>query len=161
MLSGIPESVSEDVLEELVISVLADIDVFVESEDIEVCHRFGKPDRDKSQKTIVCFVNRKNCKKVLFNKKKLSSIDCSKQNFTQNTKIFANENLTPMNESIAYNCRRLKCSGLIHGCFSRDDIVRIKCWEKDRPMKISHVDKLHGLFPDFDVGDADDKISIS
>ena len=157
MLSGIPESVSEDVLEELVISVLADIDVFVESEDIEVCHRFGKPDRDKSQKTIVCFVNRKNCKKVLFNKKKLSSIDCSKQNFTQNTKIFANENLTPMNESIAYNCRRLKCSGLIHGCFSRDDIVRIKCWEKDRPMKISHVDKLHGLFPDFDVGDADDK----
>ena len=157
MLSGIPESVSEDVLEELVISVLADIDVFVESEDIEVCHRFGKPDRDKSQKTIVCFVNRKNCKKVLFNKKKLSSIDCSKQNFTQNTKIFANENLTPMNESIAYNCRRLKCSGLIHGCFSRDDIVRIKCWEKDRPMKISHVDKLHGLFPDFNVGDADDK----
>ena len=157
MLSGIPESVSEDVLEELVISVLAFIDVFVESEDIEVCHRFGKPDRDKSQKTIVCFVNRKNCKKVLFNKKKLSSIDCSKQNFTQNTKIFANENLTPMNESIAYNCRRLKCSGLIHGCFSRDDIVRIKCWEKDRPMKISHVDKLHGLFPDFDVGDADDK----
>ena len=62
-----------------------------------------------------------------------------------------------MNESIAYNCRKLKCSGLIHGCFSRDDIVRIKCWEKDRPMKISHADKLHGLFPDFDVGDADDK----
>ena len=110
-----------------------------------------------ADKTIARFVNRKNCKKVLFNKKKLSSVDWSKEDFTQNTKIFANENLTPMNESIAYNCRRLKCSGLIHGCFSRDDIVRIKCWEKDRPMKISHVDKLHGLFPDFDVGDADDK----
>ena len=85
VLSGIPESVSEDVLEESVIPVLADIDVSVESQDIEACHRFGKPDRDKSQKTILQFVNRKNCKKVLFNKKKLSSIDCSKYNFTQNT----------------------------------------------------------------------------
>ena len=69
------------------ISVLADIDVSVESQDIEASHRFGKPDRDKSQKTIMQFVNRKNRKNVLFNKKKLSSIDCSKHSFMQNTKI--------------------------------------------------------------------------
>ena len=55
VLSGIPESVSEDVLEESVISVLADIDVFVESQDIKACHRFGKPDREKSQK-IFCIL---------------------------------------------------------------------------------------------------------
>ena len=48
VLSGIPESVSEDVLEKSVITVLADIDVSVKSQDIEACHRFGKPDRDKS-----------------------------------------------------------------------------------------------------------------
>ena len=138
------------------IFILADIDVSVESEDIEACHRFGKPDRDKSQKTIVQLVNRKNYKKVLFNKKNLSNIDCSKHNFTQNTKIFANENLTSVNESITCNCRKLKSSGLIHGCFSRDGIVRIKRQEKDRPVKIFHVDKLHRLFSDFDFGDAED-----
>ena len=88
VLSGIPESVSEDVLEESVILDLADIDVSVESQDIETCHRFGKPDRDKSKKTTVRFVNRKNCKKFLLNKKKLSSIAYSKNNFTQNTKNF-------------------------------------------------------------------------
>ena len=93
----------------------------------------------------------KNCKKVLFNKKKLSSIDNSKHNFTQNTKIFANENLTPVNESTAYNCRKLK---------HRDGIVRIKRREKDRPVKIFHMDKLHGLFPNFDFGDADDKDNV-
>ena len=142
------------------ISILADIDVSVECQDIEACHRFGNPDRDKSQKTIVQFVNRKNCIEILFNKKKLSSIDCSTHNFMQNTKIFANENLTPMNEPIAYNCRKLKHSGLIHGCFSRDDIVRIKHREKDRPVKIFHMDKLHGLFPDFDFGDAEDEDDI-
>ena len=65
-----------------------------------------------------------------------------------------------MNESIAYNCRKLKHSGLICGCFLRDDIVRIKCLEKDRPMKIIYMDKLHGLFPDFDFGDADDEDDI-
>ena len=64
--------VSEDVLEESVISVLADIDVLVEIQDIEVCHRFGKPDRDKSQKTIVRFVNRKNCKKFYLTRKNLA-----------------------------------------------------------------------------------------
>ena len=48
ILSGIPESISEDVLEESVIPILADVDVFVERHDIEVCYRFGKLDRDKS-----------------------------------------------------------------------------------------------------------------
>ena len=48
ILSGIPESISEDVLEESVIPILADVDVFVERHDIEACYRFGKLDRDKS-----------------------------------------------------------------------------------------------------------------
>ena len=89
ILSGIPESVSEDVLEESVIPVLADVDVLVESQDIEACHRFGKPERDKSQKTTVRFVKRKNCKKALFKKKLLSllitanTILCKIQKFLQ------------------------------------------------------------------------------
>ena len=51
VLSGIPELVSEDVLEESVISVLADIYVFVESEDIETCHRLGK--QEKLQESFI------------------------------------------------------------------------------------------------------------
>ena len=47
------------------------------------------------------FSELKNCKKVFFNNKKINCIDNSKHNFTQNTKIFANENMTPMNESVA------------------------------------------------------------
>ena len=132
ILSGIPESVSEDVLEESVISVLADIDVLVESQDVEACHRFDKPDRDKSQKIIVRFVNRKNCKKFYLTRKNLAVLITANTIFTQNTKSFANQNLTTMNESICYNCRKLKRSGLINGCFSRDGIVRIKR-RKDRP----------------------------
>ena len=155
VLSGIPGSISEDVLEESVIPVFADIDMFVESHDTEVWHMFGKPDRQKSRKTIVRFVNRKSFKIV--NQKKLGSIDCSKHNLP---KIFANENLTPMNESIAYNYRKLKCDGLIHGYVSKDDIVRIKRHEKDSPVKIFYMDKLHGLFPKSVFGDEDDEDHI-
>ena len=153
LLNGIQELVSGDVLEESVMFLL-------KVKILRLVIGLANLIKDKSQKTIVWFVNRKNCKKVLLNKKKLNSIDCSKHNFTQR-KIFANENLTPMNESIAYNCRKLKRSGLIHGCFSRDGIVRIKCRKKDRPVKIFHMDKLHGLFCDSYFGDAEDKMRVT
>ena len=68
--SGIPENVPNNNLESLVISVLSDITVQVKPRDIEACHRIGKP-TSKTQKTIVRFVNRKNCEKVLANKKTL------------------------------------------------------------------------------------------
>ena len=45
ILSGISDSVSDDTLEESVIFVLAAIDVYVEHQEIGVCHRFAKPGR--------------------------------------------------------------------------------------------------------------------
>ena len=57
--SGIPKNVPDNNLESTVISVLSEIDVQVESRDIEACHQIGKPS-SKTQKTIVRFVNRKN-----------------------------------------------------------------------------------------------------
>ena len=47
VLSGISDSVSYDTLKESMISLLIDADVFAEHHDIEVCHRFGKDDRQK------------------------------------------------------------------------------------------------------------------
>ena len=82
----------------------------------------------------------KNCKKVLSNKKKLGKIDCRKHNFTNRTKIFASENLTPMNKSITYNFHKLKCNGLICGCVSREGIIKMKHEERARSLKIFHMD---------------------
>ena len=62
--------------------------------------------------------------------------------------IFVNENLTPMNETIAYNCRKLKRGGLIHACYSRNGIVYIKENETSRPIRVFHLDKLISLFPE-------------
>ena len=41
---GIPDTVPDDELEETVTSILSDIDVKINLNDIEDCHRFGKQD---------------------------------------------------------------------------------------------------------------------
>ena len=87
--SGIPENVPDNNLESTVISVLLDIDVQVEPRDIEVCHRIGKP-TSKTQKTIVRFVNIKNCEKVLANKKKLLKLNNEKHKFHAGTNLMPN-----------------------------------------------------------------------
>ena len=75
IISGIPDSVDNNQLEDSVTEILTDINVNVESNDIEACHRIGKKDsRIGSTKTIIRFVNKKHTKQVLYNKKKLSQV---------------------------------------------------------------------------------------
>ena len=109
VLSGIPENIPDNQLENTVASILSDIGINIQSEEVEACHRFGKTDRkSKSKKTIIRLVNRKHCKKALHNKEKLSNVNNNKFSFNAETKLYINENLSPMNESIAFNCRKLK-----------------------------------------------------
>lgn len=61
-------------MEELVISALVEIDVFVQGSNTEACHIFGKPDKRNSQKTILHFINWKTFKKVLVNKKNFAVV---------------------------------------------------------------------------------------
>ena len=68
VLTGIPETVKDNELEDVILTFFNDIDVNVQSSDIEVCHRFDKPDQQKSKKTIIRLINRKNAKNVVVNK---------------------------------------------------------------------------------------------
>ena len=97
----------------------------------------------------MCFLNRKHFKKALLNRRKLQSLDKEKHSFSQNTKVFINENMTVVNENIAFNSRKLKWSGLAHACFTIDGIVRIKNSETSKPLKVFHMKILRELFPDF------------
>ena len=88
VVSGIPLHVSDRDLEETVISVLFDIEVNVSPNDVEAYHRIGKPNSNKSKKTIVRSLSRKHCKKALLNRRKLQNLDKEKHSFSQNTKVF-------------------------------------------------------------------------
>ena len=132
--SGMLECVADDALEATVASILSDIDVDVDSNALEECHRFGKPERrTKSRKTIVRFTNRKYCKKALLNWKKLANLDNEKHQLGSSTTIFISKN-----ENIAFKARKLKRRGAIHGYFTRDAVVHIKLSEHDKAIKILH-----------------------
>ena len=104
----------------------------------------------KSKKTIVRFAYRKNCNKIFENKKKVANLNGQKHNFREGTKSFVSESLTPMNESIAFNSRKLKREEIIHSCNSRNGIINIKRTDKSWPVKMFHMERLVNLFSDFD-----------
>ena len=139
VLLGIPECVTDNALEATVASILVDSDVEVDSNALEACHRFGKPEKiTKSRKTIVRFINRKYCKKALLNRKKLVILDNEKHQLGSINKIFISENLSWMNENIAFEARKLKRRGAIYGYFTRDGVVHIKLSKHDKVIKIFH-----------------------
>ena len=77
----------------------------VKSYDIEACHRIGKS-RNSSKKNNCPISRRKFAKQALYNRKKMKSIDKSLLGRTND--VFINKNLTPADNRIAYNCRKLK-----------------------------------------------------
>ena len=111
-ITEIPDDVSDENLKEKVIHVLSEIQVKVSGSDIEACHRIGKS-KNSLKKTIVRFINRKHTKKALINRKGLININKSSLSLTSSDNIFINENLTPMNNKIAFHCWKLKRNGQI------------------------------------------------
>ena len=154
-ITGIPDDVSDENLEEKVIQVLSEIQVSVSSSDIEACHRTGKSkNSSKKKKTIVRFINRKYAKKGVINKKGLININKSSLSMSSSDNIFINENLTPMNNKIAFHCRKLKRNGQIDKTYSRDGVIHIASSNirDGKVIKILHMSMLLDIFPDFDFG---------
>ena len=103
-IQGIPASVTNELLLGKVTDILKSIDVKVGDNDFEDCHRMGKAD---PKVTIVRFVNRKYCREALSNRASLRTTDKEELGFNATTKLFLNENLTPLNRRVAWKCRKL------------------------------------------------------
>ena len=58
-----------------------------------------------------------------------------------------------MNESLAYQGRKLKRNNLVNACYARDGTVTIKINECSKTIKIHHMNDLLELFPNFDFED--------
>ena len=100
------------------------------------------------KKTIFRFSNRKFAKQALYNRKKLKSIDKSTLGLTND--VFINENLTPVNNRIAYNCRKPKRQNLISKTYTVNGMVYLisSNIKRGKPVKVLHMQTLLNLFPD-------------
>ena len=109
----------------------------------------------KSRKTIVRFTNRKYYNKALLNGKKLANLDNEKHQLGSNNKIFISENLSRVNENVAFEPRKLKTRGAIHCCFTRDGVVHIKLGVYDNAIKIIRKDHFCEHISDYEEEDED------
>ena len=68
--------------------------------------------------------------------------------------IFIKENLTPVNNKIAFHWRKLKRDGQIDKTYSRDGIISIASSKirDGKVIKILHMSMLLDTFLDFDFG---------
>ena len=152
-ITGISNEIEDANLEGKVIEILDKIEVNVSSKDIKACHRIGKS-KDNSKKTI-CFVNRKYAKKAPLNRKNLKHLDKSSIGLSNCNNIFINENLTPMNNKLAFYCRKLKRDGYVEKTFSREGVVCTRCRDiqDGKTIKVLHFNTLVDLFPNFNFGE--------
>ena len=152
-ITGIPDDVSDENQEEKVIQILCEVQVNVSSSDIEACHHVGKS-KNSSKKTIVQSINRKHAKKALINRKGLINTNKSSRSPSSSDNIFINENLTPMNNKIAFHCRKLKCNGQNDKIYSRDGVIHIPSSNirDEKVIKVLHMSMLLDIFPDFGFG---------
>ena len=95
-------------------------------------------------KQFLRFINRKNCEGFLANRKILSHEKC---NFHAGTKAFVNKNLTPINDTISCNWRKLKPSDLILFWYYKHGFCHNRNNEASRPMNVFHLDKLFSFIP--------------
>ena len=147
-ISGIPQSVSDNQLEEKVVDILKAIDVNNTTNEIEACHRLGK----KNKNVIVRVINRKHCLKALRKKKNLKAIDKNAIGIS-NANLFISENLTPTNSKLAFNCRNLKRDIEIEKCYTINEIVHIV--KNNKLMKLYHLKDHQELFPEYVFGNCD------
>ena len=134
------------VLEETVRDVFKKIRVEIDERDVQACHRLKEKKR-----TIVKFVNRKDCLQILRVKKDLKSLDPTELDFPENTKIFINESLCPYYRGIWNKCKKLRAIQKIHQFYTISGLIRVKLEETGPSRIITHMVDLKELFPDIDI----------
>ena len=112
-IAGIPTSIPQQNLEENVCQIFEAIGISVDKNDIDDCHRL----RDK-ERTIVKFLRRKDCKRVLRCKKDLQNVNMSNLDVPDGTKLFINESLCPYCKVLWVIWKKLWNRKRIHSFFT-------------------------------------------
>ena len=69
--------------------------------------------------------------------------------FKPDVALYTSENLTPFNQHLAWQCRKLKRAKLIHSWWSLKSVVKIRYTMNERALSIDSEKDLIVLYPDF------------
>ena len=146
-ITGIPDNIEN--LEGKVIEIVNSVDIDVQPEDIEACHRLPNK-KHKNKKSIVRFVNRKYCVKAMQAKSKLHYCDINSLGFPEDTKLFFNENFNLYFQRLAWKCRMLKKKQKIYSFKYQNESFFLKINGSESYTKITTESDFEKMFPSFE-----------
>ena len=133
-LSGIPNSICDEDLENTVINICKESGIDVNGRDIEGCYRLSlsRNRRGHDKRVIVKFVNWKYAEAMLKDKKRISGKNLRHLNVTN--KVFISVSLCPYYKYSRGKCKHLQRQGKVHHVFCLGGIVCIKLSENGSPQ---------------------------
>lgn len=156
-ISGVPSEVHDSNLEDKVVQILNKIDVNIQPNEIEACHRMALGrNQTGPKKVIVRFINRKNSEKAkknaILRHKNRNPIDMDSLAFPEGTELFFNDNLNPFYKKLEWRCRTLKKSNFLTSFTYQNESFKIKFKDQngqENSKKIINENQLVDLFPRF------------
>ena len=138
-INPVPQSISNDELEQSVCHVLSLTGTTVKPDDIHVCHRMNKV------KVIIKFKNRKQRNEVMFKRKELKSKTAELRALQFGQSLFINDSMCFENQVLFYKCRKLKNLGRLSAVWFFNNTLSVKIEENSPISKIYHVSDLEKL----------------
>ena len=138
-ITGIPETVQNECLEDKVCEILKTIDIDIDSRQIEACHRI------KNNRTILKLSHRKDAVMILSKRKNLKNSDFSELDLGENPSIFINESLCGYYKGLWNKCRDLKKANKIHGFWIANGKIKYRIVEKGITYTVTHDNDLEHM----------------
>ena len=122
-ISGIPDIIPNNDLEETVFKIVNETGVTVNSRDAEACHPLNQ--KAKPKKVIIKLSKSKDVARVMNNKMKLKSMRTQNIGLPFDCKIYINESLCKYCKYLRWKCKLLQTRGSIQSFWMTNGSIRI------------------------------------
>ena len=152
-LSGIPDSIPNNNLEETVLKIFNETGVTVNSRDVEACH--CRNQKSNPKKVIIKLSKRKDVVRVINNKKKFKNKKPQNIGLPSGCKICINENLCKYHKCLWWKCKLLQTCDSIQSFWVTNGSIRIK-HQNDEVTSVTHIEDFDWYFSEEDLCDDND-----
>ena len=141
-ITGLPENTENGNLEDLTLKILNEIDVNIDSRNVEDCHCIKT---QGPKKVIIKFSRRKDANKVRPAKKKLKGNNLTSLGI--NKPIYVNDSLCTYYKKLCAKCKKLRDNQVIHAFCISNGSIKLKVSETGNVHTMTHDVDLEVLFP--------------
>ena len=146
-IAGIPETVSNKELKSKIVEIIKKAGVTnVSASDLEVAHRL--PSR-KTPAPVIIKAKRDFIDTVFEQKKNFQNIVVKDLGFSEESKLYLNNNLSPIFKSLRYNAFRLKDDGFLQDAWYYNGYIKVKSFD-GKIRTIAHEMDLFDIASEYD-----------